>query len=197
MKISIYELIKNSYYYLFSKLFLCTNLDKRILKSKYFSGKLNGIFKVGWKWMYFTYKGNKSVGKNTKILFPYSPLQTIINPHNIKFHIDDINNFQSPGCYFQAINEITLGKGTYIGPNVGIITANHDPLNLSRHLDSYPVKIGNNCWIGMNSVILPGVILGDNTIVGAGSIVTKNFSGNCIIAGSPAKKLKDVVDQHD
>lgn len=51
--------------------------------------------------------------------------------------------------------------------------------------------IGDKCWIGMNSVILPGVVLGDNTIVGAGSVVTKSFeNGHCVVAGNPAKLIK-------
>ena len=62
-------------------------------------------------------------------------------------------------------------------------------LGINRHV-KWPVSF-KNCWIGFNAVILPGVILGDNTIVGAGSIVTKSFeSGHCVIAGNPAKIIK-------
>lgn len=65
-----------------------------------------------------------------------------------------------------------IDNGTYIAQNVGLITANHDFEDLDNHLNSKDVIIGQKCRIGMNSVILPGVILGDHTIVGAGSIAT-------------------------
>ncbi len=114
----------------------------------------------------------------------------------IEFHPDDLNNFQSPGTYFQNfLGRITLGKGCYIGPNVGIITANHDPADLDRHLPPADVTIGDRCWIGMNSVILPGVTLGDGTVVGAGSVVTRSFAeGNCVVAGSPAKIVRLIAE---
>ena len=114
-------------------------------------------------------------------------------PENITFHPDDLNNFQSPGIYFQNFKaHIYLGKGSYIGPNVGIITANHKIGNLDEHEDGRDVVIGNNCWIGMNVVILPGVVLGDQTVVAAGSVVTKSFpEGHAIIGGSPARLLKN------
>lgn len=117
----------------------------------------------------------------------------MIYPENIDFHPDDLNNFQSFGIYYQAIGRITIGKGSYIAPNVGLITANHDITNLDLHTEPKPIVLGEKCWIGMNSVVLPGVILGDHTIVGAGSVVTKSFpEGNCVIAGNPAKIIKEI-----
>ena len=60
-------------------------------------------------------------------------------------------------------------------------------------MDARDVIIGEKCWIGMNCVVLPGVTLGDHTIVGAGAVVTKSFKdGYCVIAGNPAKKIKDI-----
>ena len=94
---------------------------------------------------------------------------------------------------FSNPQNIQIGKGTYIAPNVGLITANHDPQKLDNHLPSKPIKLGENCWIGMNSVILPGITLGDHTIVGAGSVVTKSFpEGYCVVAGNPAKLLRTI-----
>jgi acetyltransferase-like isoleucine patch superfamily enzyme len=96
----------------------------------------------------------------------------------------------SNGCYIQAIGKIYIGDYTLIAPNVGIISANHSVFNASEYLPS-EVRIGAYCWIGMNSVILPGIVLGDFTIVGAGSVVTNSFpNGFCIIAGNPAKLLR-------
>jgi acetyltransferase-like isoleucine patch superfamily enzyme len=98
----------------------------------------------------------------------------------------------SPGNYIQAIGQICIGDYTQIAPNVGIISSNHDVHDNSKHIISF-VSIGKYCWIGMGAVILPGVVLGDFTIVAAGAIVTKSFEeGYCIIGGNPAKKIKNL-----
>ena len=99
----------------------------------------------------------------------------------------------SPGVYINALNGFEIGDYSNIGPNVGIITSNHDPVNNDHHIPSGPIVIGKFCWIGMNAVVLPGVNLGDFTIVGAGAIVNKSFSdGYCIVAGNPAKLIKQL-----
>lgn len=96
-----------------------------------------------------------------------------------------------PGCYIQAANGIEIGDFSIFGPGVGIISANHDPANLDRHLPAEPIRIGSYCWIGMNAVILPGVQLGDHTIVGAGSVVSTSYpEGYCVIAGNPARVVR-------
>jgi len=74
---------------------------------------------------------------------------------------------------------------------VGLITQNHNPLDLDEHLPGEDIVIGDRCWIGMNCVILPGVTLGPGTVVGAGAVVTKSFpEGQCVIAGNPARLLR-------
>lgn len=98
-----------------------------------------------------------------------------------------------PGCYIQAINGVLIGDYTQISANVGLISSNHSVVDNRSHKKASPISIGKYCWIGMNSVILPEVELGDFTIVGAGSIVTKSFpEGYCVIAGNPAKKIRDL-----
>lgn len=131
---------------------------------------------------------------NSHVPFPVSPNIHINNPSNIDFDIEDINNFQVNGSYFQTIKgKIKIGKGTYIAPNVGIITSNHDLKELNLPSDVRDVTIGESCWIGMNSVVLPGVHLGDHTVVGAGSIVTKSYpDGYCVIAGNPARMIRRI-----
>nr|QNO46654.1 2,3,4,5-tetrahydropyridine-2,6-dicarboxylate N-acetyltransferase [Methanosarcinales archaeon ANME-2c ERB4] len=145
--------------------------DKRYLNGKYFECSLSG-----WGWVLRSIVWQKIFGLNRHIPWPVSPFIKISDPNNIKFDANDINNFQTFGNYFQNFGgKIYIGKGTYIAPNVGIITVNHNPNNLDEYLEGNDVIIGTKCWIGMNSVILPGVELGDRTIVGAGSIVTKSF----------------------
>jgi len=93
----------------------------------------------------------------------------------------------SSGCYIQGINEIFIDDDTIFAPGVKIISANHDTVNIKKHIQKNPVRIGKNCWLGANAVILPGVELGDHVIVGVGSVVTKSFPANVVIAGNPAK----------
>jgi acetyltransferase-like isoleucine patch superfamily enzyme len=95
------------------------------------------------------------------------------------------------GCYLHGVNGIIIGDYTFVAPNVGIMSGNHNPVDLRQQIKAGPIKIGRHCWLGMNSMILANVELGDFTIVAAGSIVTKSFKeGFCIIGGNPAKVLK-------
>jgi acetyltransferase-like isoleucine patch superfamily enzyme len=95
----------------------------------------------------------------------------------------------SGGCYIQGINGIEIGDDTIFASGVKIISANHDRNNLGKFKGTIPIKIGNNCWIGANAIILPGVELGDNVIVGAGAVVTRSFPIGSTIIGVPAKLI--------
>ena len=164
--------------------------DSRYLKGKHFS---SCRFSPGWRWVLENVFMQKIVGYQRHIPFPVSYRSRILNWENIVFDIDDLAIFQNNGNYFQAAADahIYIGSGTYIASNVGIITANHDLNDLSKAAPGKDVRIGKNCWIGMNSMILPGVELGEHTIVGAGSVVTKSFpGGNCVIAGNPARIIR-------
>lgn len=170
--------------------------DKKYRKSIYFKSRFFGIGAKGWKWVISDFNERLLFGNNKGVPFPISPRAKILNPNNVSFHIDDLNNFQSPGIYLQAKGKgkITIGKGTWIAPNVGIITTNHKIGDLKNDDEAKDVIIGDLCWIGMNSIILPGVTLGSNTIVGAGAVVTKSFiEGNCVIVGNPAKIIKFLI----
>lgn len=159
---------------------------------KYLSGRWFDQTLMGWKWVLKDIIWQKIFGFNRSVPWPVSPFIRISNPAHLEFHPDDLNNFQSFGVYFQNFSAtIKIGKGTYIAPNVGLITANHDPMNVDKHLPGKDIVIGENCWIGMNSIILPGVTLGPRTVVGAGSIVTKSFpDGYCVIVGNPARIIR-------
>lgn len=162
---------------------------------KYFQSPFFQEMNFGSRWIWRSIR-HQIIGKENKhIPWPVSHYITIQGPkENVIFSPLNIDNFQGKGVYLQCEQaRITIGEGTLIANNVGIITANHDPHNLVAHLSGKPVVIGENCWIGINAVILPGVTLGDNTIVGAGSVVTHSFpEGNCVIAGNPAKVIKKI-----
>jgi len=112
---------------------------------------------------------------------------TIHFPKNISRGIN-VYPGDSPGNFIEASNGIIIGDYTNIGPNVGIVSANHNSIDNSVTEVAPPIKIGKFCWIGMNAVILPGVELGDFTIVGAGSVVSKSFpEGYCVLGGTPAQ----------
>ena len=163
--------------------------ERKYLKGRHFDNNISGcLYSIRSIWL-------KNILRLAKPMpFPTALTCIISNKDNIHFHPDDLNNFQSPGTYFQNFTgQIYLGKGTYIAPNVGIITANHQLDNLDAHMEGKDVVIGEKCWIGMNCVILPGVNLGRNTIVAAGAVVTKSFpQGNVVLAGVPAKIIKEL-----
>lgn len=169
----------------------CIWYDPKYLRGKCFSRE---YLSIGWKWIWQYWFAQKILRKNAHIPFPVPTYTIITNINNITFDLNEMLNFHMPGSYFQCINaHIYIGENTQIAPGVGIITSNHNIYDLSKSAIGKDVVIGNNCWIGMNSVILPGVILGDKTIVGAGGIVTKSFpKGHCIIAGNPAKIIRTI-----
>lgn len=94
------------------------------------------------------------------------------------------------GCYIQAKNGIIIGHNLRMGPNVGLISANHNPDNYDEWLKDSPIVIGDNVWIGMSVVVMPGVNIGNNTVIGANSVVTKNIPANSFAFGTPCKVIK-------
>ena len=93
--------------------------------------------------------------------------------------------------------KVTIGRNCMIAPRVCIFTATH-PLDAETRTSGLeygkPITLGDNVWIGGNSILNPGVCLGNNVIVGAGSVVTKSFGDNVVIAGSPAKVIRRLDD---
>jgi acetyltransferase-like isoleucine patch superfamily enzyme len=127
-------------------------------------------------------------GLHKESSFPVNFTSTVLCPENIVLGEKVDKSFLvSGGSYFQALNGIIIGDNTIFAPGVKFISANHDLKNKSVHVKTSPIKIGKNCWIGTNVVILPGVELADNIIVAAGAVVTKSFKEEGIVLkGIPA-----------
>lgn len=88
---------------------------------------------------------------------------------------------------------VTLGNHVLIGPNVVLSTAGH-PLDASTRRSglefAYPITLGNDVWLGANVVVVPGVTIGDNTTIGAGSVVTRSIPANSVAVGNPCRVVK-------
>lgn len=134
------------------------------------------------------------IGINRRVPWPVDFTSTVIHPERMRIGRNVCPGL-SPGCYIQAINGIEIGDNTLIGPGVGLISANHDGDRLSGHAPSLSIRIGKNCWIGMNAVILPGVELGDDVIVGANAVVTRSFPSKVVIAGNQARIIRHLPER--
>ena len=101
------------------------------------------------------------------------------------------NVFFNSGCSFQDRGGIIIGDNVFIGMNVIISTLNHG-IDLKYRNTTYPSKviIGNNVWIGSGANILPGITIGDNSIIAAGALVNKDVDSNCLVGGVPAKIIR-------
>lgn len=117
----------------------------------------------------------------------FSPFQ-IDFPLQMKF---GKNVFINHSFTAMSIAGIEIGDNTQIGPHVSIVTDNHD-LTHRTILKCHPVKIGRNVWIGANALILPGVHVGDNSVIAGGAVVTKDVPANVVVAGTPAKIIKQL-----
>lgn len=103
------------------------------------------------------------------------------------------NGFVNYGCVFLDCNFITIGDDAQIAPGVHIYTALHplDPETRRSGLElAKPVAIGNNVWLGGRSVICAGVKIGDNSVIGAGSVVVKDVPANCVALGNPCRVIR-------
>ena len=116
--------------------------------------------------------------------------------HHVHFGKNIYANF---GLTLVDDTYIYVGDYTMFGPHVTVATAGHpiEPGLREKGMQfNMPVRIGRNCWIGANVVILPGVTIGDNVVIGAGSVVTKDIPDNVVAVGNPCRILRE-VGEHD
>ena len=124
------------------------------------------------------------------------PLRSNFGGHHVHFGKQVYANFN---LTLVDDTHIYVGDYTMIGPNVTIATAGHPLLPLLRQKGlqyNASVRIGKNCWIGAGAILLPGVTVGDDTVIGAGSVVTKDIPSGVVAVGSPCRVLRQIA-QHD
>jgi maltose O-acetyltransferase len=106
------------------------------------------------------------------------------------------NLFMNYNCVLLDCAPIVIGDDVQFGPAVQVYTAHH-PLDAATRRDGLesasPVSIGDNVWVGGAAVICPGVSIGDDAVIGAGSVVTRNVPAGAIVAGKPARVLREVI----
>lgn len=137
-----------------------------------------------WGYLCFLLRRDKT------IFWPRSSKNKVTNPKSIVIGMN--STIGGDGCYIQGNGRLIIGNYVLLSLNIGVLSGNHNVYNQNEDIGKTTI-IGDYSWIGMNSIILPGVVLGPRTVVGAGSVVTKSFpEGYCIIGGNPAVKLKDI-----
>ena len=129
------------------------------------------------------------MGEGSRVSAPL----TAVRPHMVKI---GRNVVVMPGCLMMSAGGITIDDGALIAANVQLISNNHD-LYQRQIITCRPVHIGKNAWIGAGATILPGVTVGDNAVVGAASVVTKDVAPDTIVAGNPARFIKAIPPQSE
>lgn len=108
------------------------------------------------------------------------------------------NFYTNTNCCILDCAKVTIGNNVWIGPNVGIYTPNH-AFDSKERSDGYekslPIVIGDNVWIGGGVNIIGGVRIGENSIIGSGSVVTKDIPAGVIVAGNPAKIIREITEK--
>lgn len=115
------------------------------------------------------------------------------------YHISVGNSFYANhNTVIQDGANVTFGDNVFIGPNCCFTTAEH-PIDSNQRKAGWevakPIKVGSNVWIGASSTVLAGVIIGDNSVIGAGSVVTKDIPPNVVAVGVPCKVLRNITEE--
>lgn len=155
------------------------------------------INKIGLSYFFINTIFQVIFGLNRHLGFMINFTSRVRHPEKITITAGQNGDFykciaESNGVYIQAKNGIELHSCLNIASGVKIVSANHDPSNLKKHVNSEPIKIGREVWLGANVVVLPGVTIGDNVVIGAGSVVTKSLPANVVAVGNPCKVIKSI-----
>ena len=130
------------------------------------------------------------VGENCYIESPY-----FANWGGHHVHLGK-NVYINSGLKLVDDTHIYIGDNTMLGPNVVLATAGHpiDPVLREKQLQyNLPVRIGRNCWLGAGVIVMPGVTIGDNAVVAAGSVVIRDVPADTLVAGNPARIIRKIT----
>ena len=152
----------------------------------YFSKVGNGLIIEGSIRAWPRISGKVVAGQNLKLSSSHLPI-TIISYRNAMISIGN-DVIIGGGCIITAAEGVQIGDSTIMGPYTIIIDSDGHGID-DAPTKTAPIKIGRHVWIGDRVTILKGVTIGDNSIIGAGSVITRDVERNTIVAGNPAKKI--------
>lgn len=159
------------------------------IKNRYYSKKFveigEGLKIKGWPIIHG--KGKIYAGRNLRLHSAYNKVEIVIEKGG-EIHFCD-NVFINEGSKIICLKKINIGNNCMIGHQVFIIDTDYHGFD-GNGVITEPIEIGNNVWIGARVMVLKGVNIGDNSIIGAGSLVNKNIPSNSIFAGNPAKFIR-------
>ncbi|WP_419874795.1 DapH/DapD/GlmU-related protein [Candidatus Pristimantibacillus sp. PTI5] len=135
-------------------------------------------------------KGRFVVGRN--VSFHAKPLPSSVTVEKQAELLIGDNVFLNYGLDIGCTKSIRIGSNTIIGPMVNIIDTNFHPVDMEDQSRSKDIVISDNVWIGRGAVILPGVTIGPNSVIAAGSIVTRDIPANVLAGGTPAKVIREL-----
>ncbi|GAB2575815.1 sugar O-acetyltransferase [Kribbella endophytica] len=117
----------------------------------------------------------------------------VYSDHGINIRLGR-NVFVNQGCRFNDIGGIEIGDEVMFGPDVSLISSGHPvaPAERRRGITAAPIRIGRNVWIGASAMILPGVTIGDDSVIGAGAVVTHDVPAGTLAVGSPARVVRSI-----
>jgi acetyltransferase-like isoleucine patch superfamily enzyme len=101
-------------------------------------------------------------------------------------------------CIILDVSKVTIGNNVLFGPNVRLFTGGHPIHHETRNTklgSAFPINIGNNVWIGGGSIVNPGITIEDNTVIGSGSVVTKDIPTNVVAVGNPCRVIREINDE--
>ena len=154
---------------------------------RFFYPKAKGI---SYLFLLYYFLPQKIFRINGRVPWPVHYTSRIFYPSKI-----DVGNRSAPGinahCYVQGRCGISIGHNFRMGPGAALISANHSLHDYDTWREADPIVIGDNVWIGTNSVVLPGIEIGSNVVVGANSVVDKVIQPNSIVTGNPCRVIKD------
>ena len=173
------------------KLFLdhCQNLDKERIEAKVLMSKLNQLNPSDFKAREELVQKIIEEKTNPYIELPFH----FTYGKNISFGQNCYVNYN---CNFIDDGKINIGNNVLIGANVTIITVGH-PINPNyrKYMFTEEVTLKDNCWTGASSVINSGVTIGENSVIGSGSVVTKDIPANSIAVGNPCRVMRKITEE--